>query len=145
MSYKGPINTMNSEKVLKMVENYRNNSNFCDTKSIRFELDDLKKFIHDIEQNAVERGLNKNTLGLRFYYSAYSSNPGDISYPTNPQFAGKHTLVMLPTTKVSENEHVDFDASDSLTPLGENYVDVLELDEVPNSALNHGSLFPPCA
>lgn len=91
--------------VVDMIRNYKDNQYqniiapgsvpavLDDARSVHFSLNKLKSFIYDIE-NAI---CNRNSeckkvlgeLGIRFYYAAYDQTVGS--------YAGKHTLVLVPT------------------------------------------------
>ncbi|MBB4808193.1 hypothetical protein HNP38_003534 [Chryseobacterium defluvii] len=168
----GP-STMNTTLIQNLVNNYRNNqlstinSNLSmdDARSIRFDLNVLKKFIADIESEVqkVDTNINGQDLGIRFYYAAYPSEENwDImeNQSVEPEYAGKHTLVMIPTLKMKdENDALldyDFNPLDPSTYSQPNNIEgnaeALTLDSRENSttstlteicAQNHGQLIPP--
>jgi hypothetical protein len=99
-----------------LINNYRNNHlafvrdrlGIDDAHSIHFDLDTLKKFISDIEnetQNAPN--ITDQDLGIRFYYTAYPKKEDwDIMKESSigPEYAERHTLVMVPTMIADDGE-----------------------------------------
>jgi len=133
---------MSNDLIRQMIENYRQNHlnainstlGIDDAHSIWFDLPKLKNFIATIEEEAkrVNPDCSERDLGIRFYYASYPSNADwNImeSHPVPMEYAGKHTLVMVPTSKgPNENGEIcdyDFnsvstDGSTDGTCLGEN-------------------------
>ncbi|SHM20523.1 hypothetical protein [Chryseobacterium polytrichastri] len=162
----GP-NTMSSDFVQKLVDNYRNNQlgvintklEMEDAHSICFDLATLKKFISDIENEVqkVDTTITVNNLGVRFYYAAYPELKNwDIMENTaiEKTYAGKHTLVMIPTLKRKSEEgellNYDFNPLDATSYNQNNNIGeeekVMALAKKPVGPVfsqNHGSLAPP--
>ncbi|ANF50126.1 hypothetical protein A0O34_06205 [Chryseobacterium glaciei] len=160
-------NTMSSVFVKKLIDNYRDNQlvaintkfGIQDAHSIRFDLTTLKKFISDIENEAqkVNPAITENDLGVRFYYAAYpQANNWDImeDTPIGTNYAGKHTLVMIPTLKMGNAEgeilSYDFNPLDASTYNQNNDNDgeqeeVMAMNKALTAVLcqNHGNLIPP--
>ncbi|MET3537609.1 hypothetical protein [Chryseobacterium limigenitum] len=162
----GTPNTMSSSFVQKLIDNYRNNQltaintkfGIEDAHSIRFDLATLKKFISDIENEAkkVDSGITENDLGVRFYYAAYpQADNWDImeNTPIGTNYAGKHTLVMVPTLKMGNAEgeilSYDFNPLDANTYNQENnnegQGEIMAMNKSLTAILsqNHGNLIPP--
>lgn len=162
----GP-NTMSSDFVQKLVDNYRNNQlgvintklEMEDAHSIRFDLATLKKFISDIENEVqkVDATITTNHLGVRFYYAAYPEIKNwDMMENTaiEKNYAGKHTLVMIPTLKRQNAEgetlNYDFNPLDAATYTENSGIEekesVMALGKKPVGLVfsqNHGGLIPP--
>ncbi|AZA53241.1 hypothetical protein [Chryseobacterium sp. G0201] len=160
-------NTMPSEFVQKLINNYRSNQltaintkfGMEDAHSIRFDLATLKKFISDIENETqkVDSGITENDLGIRFYYAAYpQANNWDMmeNTPIGTNYAGKHTLVMVPTLKMGNAEgeilSYDFNPLDASTYNQNSDNDgkqgeVMAMNKALTAVLsqNHGNLIPP--
>jgi hypothetical protein len=165
-------NTMLSDFIQNLVDNYRNNqlktintaSGANDAHSIWFDLATLKKFVSDIETEAqkVNAAISENDLGIRFYYAAYPKQD-DWSMmentPIGKECAGMHTLVMIPTLKMADEQgamlNYDFNPLDSSSfsrngNAGE-LKTAMALSARDNStslsgetlAQNHGALVPP--
>ncbi len=153
-------NTMTHDLIQTLVSNYRNNQlvsvkekmGIDDAHSIHFDLKILKKFIADIERITSENnpGANLEDLGIRFYYAAYPhvENWSIMSATTvGKEYAGKHTLVMIPTIKRQDENGTmlsyDFNPSNAfdgqmLAMAARNagaQADVI--------CQNHGALIPP--
>lgn len=133
---------MSNDLIRQLIENYRQNHlnainstlGIDDAHSIWFDLPKLKKFIETIEEEAkrINPDTSERDLGIRFYYASYPNNADwNImeSHPVPIEYAGKHTLVMIPTLKgPNENGEIfdcDFntnstDGSTGGTCLGEN-------------------------
>ena len=119
-----------------------------DARSAWFSLETLKMFIHTIEtytsanckNNPGSNATNPPKpplLGIRIYYGQYPSDHGQLSNykPSSSsdeegdftasnqnsfQYAGMHTLLMIPTCDDASGNHVDFDPRDmnvSLCPI----------------------------
>ncbi len=97
-----------------------------DARSVWFSLDTLKKFIWNLEQDVCNnKCVNKNDLGLRFYYADYPDETTwaqmDNPISTDPVEAAKtishknkyqylHTVVITPTYySTNAQMNVDFD------------------------------------
>ena len=155
-------NTMSCEFIQTLITNYRNNHlafvkdrlGIDDAHSIHFDLDTLKKFISDIENETRKNAPNATDqdLGIRFYYAAYPKKEDwDImkDTPIEAEYAERHTLVMVPTLKADDGEGnmlpYDFNP---LSTTGEG--ELLAMASVRNGELrgniisqNHGTLSPP--
>lgn len=162
----GP-NTMSSDFVQKLVDNYRNNQlgvintklEMEDAHSICFDLATLKKFISDIENEVqkVDATITTNHLGVRFYYAAYPEIKNwDMmeNTPIEKNCAGKHTVVMIPTLKRQNAEgetlNYDFNPLDAATYTENSGIEekesVMALGKKPVGPIfsqNHGELSPP--
>lgn len=160
-------NTMSSSFVQKLIDNYRSNQlaaintkfGIEDAHSIRFDLSTLKKFISDIENEAkkVNPAITENDLGVRFYYAAYPQveNWNTMEgIPIGTNYAGKHTLVMVPTLKMGNAEgeilSYDFNPLDASTYNQNNENDgeqgeIMAMNKSLSAILcqNHGNLIPP--
>ncbi|CAM4087723.1 MULTISPECIES: hypothetical protein [Flavobacterium] len=163
-------NTLKQGLVNEMIQNYRNNQLATinktkignDAHSIWFELETLKKFIADVENEAKKNGnTSSNDLGIRFYYAAYPEKEKwektgyeELSFllnsPITELYENKHTLIMIPTIDI-EGKNVDFNPIDKNTYNGLQNVDkngeyTIMSKTATNSdiaAQNHGSLIPP--
>lgn len=133
-----------------------------DTRACWYSLDTLEKYICLIKKYSESKGLASSTLGIRFYYAVYPSNPGEL---WNGKYISRHTLFLVPTRQVDIKEgdgekifNVDFDPRVSLDPLASYFaglplstaaasrrVMVLDLGhpENPEMAKNQGQLCPP--
>lgn len=155
-------NTMSCEFIQTLINNYRNNHlafvrdrlGIDDAHSIHFDLDTLKKFISDIENETRKNAPNitDQDLGIRFYYAAYPKKEDwDIMKESSigPEYAERHTLVMVPTMMADDGEgnRLPYDFN-PLSTTGEG--ELLAMASVRNSRLegdiisqNHGVLNPP--
>lgn len=149
-----------------LISNYRNNhwqtintnlnnrSGAVDSRSVWFNLNQLKGFIYEIEKNVAANCQGNHCgkeLGIRIYFGEYDNT-------TNPTYAGYHTLVMVPTMKNpnrekwnTPEENIDFDYSilnkcqpacpdssiQSLMAL------LPDFGNTSMGAMNHGGLIPP--
>jgi hypothetical protein len=138
-----------------------------DAYSIWFDLVTLKKYLYHIEKNSK---MSDSKLGVRFYYASYPETEKEMEgfkdlkdtsdKLISPDYHGLHTLVMIPTVKVGDND-IDFNPLDSST-----FVDGLSQNPIyafgsPSTlpddtaaltatsrdmgARNHGTLSPPKA
>ncbi|MBP1165948.1 hypothetical protein JOE44_002832 [Chryseobacterium sp. PvR013] len=111
---------MSNSLIQALIDNYRQNHlsainttlGIEDAHSIWFDLPKLKSFIAKIEEEAakVNPATSQEDLGIRFYYATYpkSENWSMMdSHPVPEEYAGKHTLVMIPTLKKT-NETGEF-------------------------------------
>lgn len=153
------VNTIASELVQNLINNYRNNQmqvvnkelGFADAHAIWFDLPKLKKFIACVENEArkVNPEVSEEDLGIRFYYAAYPKAEDWAimeSHPVEKEYAERHTLVMIPTLKKEDEtgEMLNYDFS----PLeGKSIVAMAEKKSQPlkpeTIAENHGTLSPP--
>lgn len=106
---------MSNSLIQALIDNYRQNHltainsalGIQDAHSIWFDLPKLKSFIAKIEEEAakVNPATSEADLGIRFYYATYPKQENWSmmdSHPVPVQFAGKHTLVMIPTLKKTD-------------------------------------------
>ncbi|RLJ23052.1 hypothetical protein CLU97_4630 [Chryseobacterium sp. 7] len=115
---------MSNTLIQALIDNYRQNHltaintalGIQDAQSIWFDLPKLKNFIAKIEEEAAK--VNPDTpaedLGIRFYYATYPKQENWSimdSHPVPVEYAGRHTLVIIPTLKkaIETGELVDFD------------------------------------
>lgn len=116
--------TMSNSLIQALINNYRQNHlsaintalGIEDAHSIWFDLPKLKNFIANIEAEAakVNPAASAEDLGVRFYYSAYPKEENWSimeSHPVPIEYAGRHTLVMVPTLKKANEtgELIDYD------------------------------------
>jgi len=101
-----------------------------DTRACWYSLDTLEKYICLIKKYSEKQGLASSTLGIRFYYAVYPSNPGQV---WNGRYISRHTLFMVPThqMEVQEKEgkkifNVDFDPRLGLDPLANYFAQVAQ-------------------
>ncbi len=148
---------MPSDLIRILVENYRRNHlsainstlSMEDAHSIWFDLPKLKKFINLVESEAraVNPDVLEEDLGIRFYYAAYPKiEDWDImnTHPVSKDYAGKHTLVMLPTLK-EQNENGEFLNNDFNSLFDGSQNEIQRKGKSPGESLaeNQGALFPP--
>ncbi|NIF07599.1 hypothetical protein F3J23_19430 [Chryseobacterium sp. Tr-659] len=115
---------MSNSLIKHLIDNYRQNHlnainntlGIEDAHSIWFDLPKLKKFIATIEEEATKANpaSTEQDLGIRFYYATYPKEENWSimnSHPVPVEYAGKHTLVMIPTLKKADEtgELLDFD------------------------------------
>ncbi len=114
--------TMSNSLIQALIDNYRQNHlsainttlGIQDAHSIWFDLPKLKKFIATIEEEAakVNPDVTEEDLGIRFYYAAYPKEQNWSimeSHPVPAEYAEKHTLVLIPTLKKTNDTNVLFD------------------------------------
>ncbi|SEW38694.1 hypothetical protein SAMN05421841_2496 [Chryseobacterium wanjuense] len=154
-------NTMTCEFIQTLVNNYRNNHlvfvkdklGIDDAHSIHFDLATLKKFISDIETETQKTnpGIADEDLGIRFYYAAYpKATDWEImsGTPIGVEYAEKHTLVMVPTMKMEDEEGemlpYDFNPLSSGSE-GEFLAMASKTTDLEGEIIsqNHGNLVPP--
>lgn len=159
-------NTMNCELIQTLVDNYRKNHlvsikdklGIDDAHSIHFDLATLKKFISDIEDETKKNnpGVTDEDLGIRFYYAAYPKAEDwaiMANTPISVEYAERHTLVMIPTMKMEDEEgmllNYDINPLDSDTyNINSNRKAIALNGNTGLSSLealsqNHGNLVPP--
>ncbi|WP_051882062.1 hypothetical protein [Chryseobacterium soli] len=161
-------NTMLTPFIQGLIDNYRIRQlnvingamNIDDAHSIWFDLPTLKKFIADIEAETqkVDTAITESSLGVRFHYAAYPRIEDWDQMADQPivqEYAGKHTLVMIPTLKIADENgemlNYDFNPMDSSTysitqETGIENEQVMAMGaKSPKSILcqNHGALIPP--
>lgn len=166
--------TLKYKLISNMIQNYRNNqlqsiqnsgtnavSN--DAQAIWFDIETLKQFIADVEnQTKINSTKPWENLGIRFYYAAYpeKSKWGTSGYedlsdllndPITQLYEKKHTLIMIPTINI-DGVDKDFNPMDKNTYNGfdktNNTNANYEIMSASNSNLtttarNHGELSPP--
>ncbi|MFS4432110.1 hypothetical protein [Chryseobacterium sp. S90] len=156
--------TMSNSLIQALIDNYRQNHlsaintalGIQDAHSIWFDLPKLKNFIAKIEEEAakVNPATSDEDLGIRFYYATYPKQENWSimdSHPVPVEYAGKHTLVMIPTVKKASEtgELVDFDFNPFHTVEGKslalNAHKAKDKGEDPDTGLgeNSGTLIPP--
>lgn len=181
MDYSGlNMNQLEVDLVRNMISGYKDHqkrhidtaTNLDDAHSIWFDLETLKAFIYHTEYNTLQ---NSNTvsspeLGLRIHYSRYPefkswSNYSDLDDlaqdPMGKQYGERHTLVIIPTIKRKDGEHVNFNPLDTNTYLNGmpfDYPGTPSTTTVPSfgginakgnnsnqntGSQNHGGLIPP--
>jgi len=170
---------LNAMLVYYLAKNYKdqqltainNNLNVgqSDARSVWFDLETLKRFIHEIETQTCGKCDNNSSqrLGVRIYYGAY---PTDTTTWTDSlwatalagvpaSYAGKHTVMMVPTYhNEANNTEVDFDpryvtSGCNFTNIESFYNNMKEnppvnitltvLSGMATTAQNHGQLIPP--
>ncbi|WP_027380237.1 hypothetical protein [Chryseobacterium daeguense] len=154
--------TLTCDFIQTLVNNYRNNHlkfvkdtiGVDDAHSIHFDLATLKKFISDIETETqkVNPNVPAEDLGIRFYYAAYpKADNWDImqNTPIGLEYAEKHTLVMIPTMKMEEEdgEYLPYDFN-PISSAGSGQVLAMASSRSgepaeQSLAQNHGTLIPP--
>jgi hypothetical protein len=146
---------MSSDLIQELVDNYRDNQltfinenlEINDAHSIWFDLETIKNFVAEIENQArlIDPTCPDKNLGIRFYYAAY---PEDPTSPVPDDYAMRHTLVMVPTKKEDDGsgEMLNYDfnpfESDSETDT-ENALALIGGLGRNALAQNHGILVPP--
>lgn len=147
--------TMNLDLVQEMVTNYQTkqllsiltntvNPMTFDAKSAWFELEALKAFIKEIEdETAKHPQYGLKNFGVRFYYAAYppagdTENINEDWGTLPPGYEKLHTLIAIPTASIGGTNQ-DFDPCDTKTydgtkPTGPG---------ISIMAENHGRLIPP--
>ncbi|CAI8934665.1 hypothetical protein [Chryseobacterium sp. IT-36CA2] len=115
---------MSNSLIQALIDNYRQNHlnaintalGIDDAHSIWFDLPKLKNFIAKIEEEAakVNPDTSAEDLGIRFYYATYPKQENWSvmdSHPVPVEYAGRHTLVMIPTVKKTNEtgELINFD------------------------------------
>ncbi|REC46307.1 hypothetical protein [Chryseobacterium pennipullorum] len=164
-SNKEPLQPGNMSNTLikTLIDNYRQNHlsainntlEIKDAHSIWFDLPKLKRFIATIEEETLKQNpdCTEEDLGIRFYYAAYphAENWSIMdSHPVPVEYAGKHTLVLVPTLK-KENEtgeklHYDFNVmnkdDDSIALALNARGKMTELTDITIGE-NSGTLIPP--
>ena len=158
MDYSGnpDYTIIDGETVKRMASDYRNTPNLIpdDANSVWFELDDLKKFIWNIEKSVCENRCSSDSLnlGIRIYYARYpQTGPGTPAPFTEliPEYQGMHTVFMVPTYDLpgSNNAHFDFYLDKPFANCSP--VRIPEDDTIDPVGLfipigkNHGTLCPP--
>jgi hypothetical protein len=154
-------NTMTCEFIQNLIDNYRKNQMISinkdlgiqDAHSIHFNLSTLKKFISDIETETQKTNPNtsEKDLGIRFYYAAYpKADQWDMmqNTPIGPEYAERHTLVMVPTMRMADEngEYLNYDFNPlSASEKGEFMAMAAKKGTNTGDSLaqNHGSLSPP--
>ncbi len=148
--------TINSNPALTAL---RQPGSTSDSRAAWFSLEDLKRFITQIESNTyVNCNDVAGPLGIRFYYGEYPGRTSPLwGTPVLPigaplfleRYAGMHTLLLVPT-HTDNAMNVDFDptfANDNGTPMPITQVFQI-VAPTPETAtnvlmMNHGQLAPP--
>ncbi|AWG20562.1 hypothetical protein FFWV33_02945 [Flavobacterium faecale] len=161
----GPISEMEIQLIQNMVGNYKSNQlKFVenglkkpDAQSIWFDLETLKNFVKQIEQNTKEKdsSIPSSQLGIRMYYASYPAKEDMEAYrdlkKTPKDYEKMHTLIMVPTLKI-KNTNVDYNPLDSATySTGINLFSnatngiqsIAKAMSANAAAQNHGTLSPP--
>lgn len=155
---------MSNSLIQTLIDNYRQNHltaintalGIQDAHSIWFDLPKLKNFIAKIEEEAakVNPDSSAEDLGIRFYYATYPKQENWSimdSHPVPAEYAGKHTLVMIPTLKKADEagELIDYDFNPFKNtdgkPLALNARSAKGIEEDTDTGLgeNNGQLTPP--
>jgi hypothetical protein len=114
---------MSNSLIQALIDNYRQNHltaintalGIQDAHSIWFDLPKLKNFIAKIEEEAakVNPDTSADDLGIRFYYASYPKTENwDMmaSHPVPQEYAEKHTLVLIPTMKKTNESGEAYDS-----------------------------------
>lgn len=152
---------MSNSLIQTLIDNYRQNHltaintalGIQDAHSIWFDLPKLKNFIAKIEEEAakVNPDTSAEDLGIRFYYATYPKQENWSimdSHPVPAEYAGKHTLVMIPTLKKTDEagELIDYDFNPFQSAEGKSLVLANKgMEEEDDTGLgeNNGILVPP--
>lgn len=156
--------TMSNGLIQTLIDNYRQNHlnaintnlGIDDAHSIWFDLPKLKSFIAKIEEEAakVDPSASEEDLGIRFYYATYPKQENWSimdSHPVPAEYAGKHTLVLIPTLKKADEtgELIDYDfnpfQNTDSKPLALNTHSAKGIEQDDDTGLgeNNGILVPP--
>lgn len=156
--------TMSNGLIQALIDNYRQNHlnaintnlGIDDAHSIWFDLPKLKSFIAKIEEEAakVNPSASEEDLGIRFYYATYPKQENWSimdSHPVPVEYAGKHTLVLIPTLKKADEtgELIDYDfnpfqsADGKPLALNARSAKGIEQDDDTGLGENSGTLIPP--
>lgn len=167
---------LNARFVYHMARNYKQkqhtaiknaNENMNDARSVWFDLETLKRFIDEVERQTCNNctGTTTTQLGIRMYYGTYpdSSEWNDEYWSQNLQglpesYAGRHTIMMVPTYRNTEGVNVDFDpayiTSDCNFANIDSFYQLMKSDPsldfnftilsaMSTTSQNHGDLIPP--
>lgn len=155
---------MSNSLIQTLIDNYRQNHltaintalGIQDAHSIWFDLPKLKNFIAKIEEEAakVNPDSSAEDLGIRFYYATYPKQENWSimdSHPVPTEYAGKHTLVMIPTLKKADEagELIDHDfnpfqsAEGKSLALANKSAKGMREDDDTGFGENSGTLIPP--
>lgn len=139
-----------------------------DTRSVWFSLEEIEQFSWIVRyySEAAKLNIAPKDLGIRIYYGKYPEanvmKTTTAFAKTNPEYAQKHTIFMVPTYKMNgRNEDFDpranyFGATEdkwkSVKPLfqrdGKDSTKTVPFSLVPYNSnatiLNHSRLCPPC-
>jgi hypothetical protein len=155
--------TMSNSLIQALIDNYRQNHlnaintalGIEDAHSIWFDLPKLKNFIAKIEEEAakVNPATSTEDLGIRFYYATYPKQENWSimdSHPVPAEYAGRHTLVMIPTLKKASEtgELIDYDFNPFLSAEGKSLALANKNtgeDDDTGFGENNGILVPPKA
>ncbi|SMO94723.1 hypothetical protein SAMN06265171_11450 [Chryseobacterium rhizoplanae] len=158
--------TMSNSLIQALIDNYRQTHlnvintalGIDDAHSIWFDLPKLKNFIANIEAEATKANPDASTedLGVRFYYATYPKQENWSimdSHPVPIEYAGRHTLVMVPTLKKTNEtgELIDYDFNPFQSTEGKSFAlankSAKGMGEDDDTSLgeNNGILVPPKA
>ena len=158
--------TISNSLIQALIDNYRQNHlnaintalGIDDAHSIWFDLPKLKSFIANIEAEAAKANPATSTedLGIRFYYATYPKQENWSimeSHPVPIEYAGRHTLVMVPTLKKADEtgELIDYDFNPFQSAEGKSFAlanksnKVTGEDDDTSLGENNGILVPPKA
>ncbi|TZF92546.1 hypothetical protein FW781_21155 [Chryseobacterium panacisoli] len=158
--------TMSNSLIQALIDNYRQNHlsainnalGIEDAHSIWFDLPKLKNFIAKIEEEAakVNPTASEEDLGIRFYYATYPKTENWSmmdSHPVPIEYAGRHTLVMVPTLKKADEtgELIDYDFNPFQSAEGKSFALANKSakgtgeDDDTSLGENNGILVPPKA
>ncbi|MCU7615506.1 hypothetical protein N0B16_13800 [Chryseobacterium sp. GMJ5] len=163
------VSNMNSKTIHALIKNYRENQlnaisqnmGITDAHSVWFDLPTLKNFISRIESESsnINSEITEHDLGIRLYFAAYpqgqewtdmkTQDPDFfLNNPLTDDYAGKQTLIMIPTLKMADDKENVYDYD--FNPLDETTFSQRQgghsastASAVETMALNHGSLIPP--
>ena len=135
MNYDEPISKLPVSVVRNMVDNYKSNQlnvinktlQLDDARSNWFSLEELKKFIYNVEikaKNNARKTIESKDLGIRMYYASYPARLTDyhkkalksknLSDKAVDQYPRLHTLIMIPTRRDGDL-NIDFDPDNAKT------------------------------
>jgi hypothetical protein len=140
--------------VYNMAYDYKKspNHNPMDATSVWFDLNDLKKFIWNIQSSICKQNCNPDSLklGIRIYYARYPQTGPTAPEPFKDlpvEYTGKHTVFMIPTYQIRDSINQDF-------YMNKPFADCIPLAIPPDGKIdpiglliplgkNHGTLCPP--
>lgn len=137
-----------------------------DARSVWFDMEVIKRFIYEIESKTCDACTTPTkTLGIRIYYGTYPdtsvwSDPvwAEALEGVDPSYAGKHTVMFVPTYRDSTGADIDFDpnhvnSSCDFSVIDDFYnkmksgnpanVTLTVLSSINTSVQNHGQMVPP--
>lgn len=128
-----PISELNVNLVHNMREGYKNNQHLAiekelgiiDAVGVEFDLETLKNYIFDIENEAkkIKKDLKAERLGVRIYFARYpevetwkeiyvADLGGFLGNPNTEANEKMHTVVFIPTITKEDGDVVDFNPTD---------------------------------